>query len=217
MDADDAYAGAVGRFYSFYIERPRLGRLVGRAVWGSDFAPMYQSLEALRALPSGATVLDVACGAGFALGWIDPSRGLHYIGVDDSPAMLARARKRAGGFDNVDLRLANVELMPLPNGVAEVCLLYNALHCFRDPEAALNEVDRCLKPGGQLLGSMLVRGAVRRADRLFEADANRGGTTLGPGGTSDDLQRWLHDRFTGVEVTTDGALAVFSAVAGSPG
>ncbi len=161
-------------------------------------------------------MLDVACGAGFALRWLDPSRGLHYIGVDDSPAMLARARKKAAGFDDVDLRLAKAESMPLPDGVAEVCLLYNALHCFRDPETALDEVDRCLKPGAQLLGSMLVRGAVRRADRLFDADANRGGTTLGPGGTIDDLRRWLHGRFTAVEVTTDGALAVFRAVAASP-
>jgi len=208
---DDPYSGAVGRFYSFYIERPRLGRVVGRALWGSDFGPMYRSLDGLRHLRCGASVLDAACGAGIVLRWLDPSRRPRYVGVDSSPAMLERARQVANrrGFSDVQLHLAGVESMPLGDACADVCLLYNALHCFRDPEAALDSVLRCAKPGGLVLGSMLVRGAVARADRLMEADADRGGSTMGAGGTSDDLRRWLEARLVGTEITVGGALAVF--------
>ncbi|MDQ4072086.1 MAG: class I SAM-dependent methyltransferase [Actinomycetota bacterium] len=149
MDGGDAYGGAVGSFYSFYIERPRLGRLVGRALWGSDFRLMYRSLEGLGHLPWGATVLDAACGAGLVFSWLDPSRRPRYVGVDDSPAMLERARRRARrlGFADVEFHLSNVESLPLPDAVADVCLLYNALHCFRHPQAALDEILRCAKPG----------------------------------------------------------------------
>jgi len=172
-------------------------------------------LERLRDLPSGTTVLDVACGADLALGWVEPSRRIRYIGVDSSSAMLDRASRKARrrGFDTVELHLADVESMPVPDAVADVCLLYNALHCFPEPEAALDEVVRCLEPGPQVLGSMLVRGAVRRADRLLEADAARGGTTIGPGGTIEDLRGWLDRRFRDVDVAGAGALAVFRGVA----
>ncbi|MDQ4130456.1 MAG: hypothetical protein M3133_05625 [Actinomycetota bacterium] len=60
-----------------------------------------------------------------------------------------------------------------------------------------------------VLGSMLVRGAAARADRLMDADVSRGGTTMGPGGTSEDLERWLGARLVGVELAASGALAVF--------
>lgn len=209
MDDRDAYAGWLGRFYSFYIERPTLARVVGRAIWASDFGPMYQSLGAARHLPAGATVLDVACGAGLAFRWLDPSRPIRYIGVDNSPSMLERARRaaRRRGFSHVELHLAEAESMPLPDGVADVGLLYNALHCVRNPVAVLDEVVRCLGRGAVLHGSMLVRGAVGRVDRLIDADADGG--IMGPGGTATDLRAWLEARLAGVEVGCFGALAVF--------
>ncbi len=107
----------------------------------------------------------------------------------------------------MEFHLAEVEAMPLPGAVADVCLLYNALHCFPDSEAALDEVVRCVKPGATVLGSMLVRGAVARADRLLEANA--AAAVMGPGGTKEDLQRWLGGRLVGAEITALGALAVF--------
>ncbi len=212
MERGDAYAGAVGRFYCFYIERPALAAVVGRALWGSDFSPMYRSLEELCQLPGGVTVLDIACGGGLALRWLDPGRGLRYIGGDTSPAMLSRAERTARRlrFSNRAFRLADAERVPLPDATADVCLLYNALHCLRNPQAVLDEAVRCLKPGSKVMGSMLVRRAVARADRLFEADAARGGSTMGPGGTRDDLRCWLQSRFTNVELTGRRAMAVFS-------
>lgn len=210
MHSTDPYAGAAGRFYSFYIARRRLGRLVGRALWASDFRPLYRQLDGLRELSPGVVLLDVACGAGLALRWLDPAAGVRYIGVDASPAMLRRARRQARrrGHDHVELHLADAALMPLPDAAADVGLLCNALHCVADPEAVLGEMVRCLKPGAAVIGSMLVRGNETRADRLMDAD------TLGltdSGGSDADLRGWLGAHLLDVQVQTTDALACFTA------
>lgn len=187
----DPYAGLVGRWYSFYIRHPWLACRVGSAMWGSDFAPMYQRLARLAELPAGVTVLDAACGAGLALHWLDPSAVARYTGVDASPSMLARARGVAArrGLRKVTFELADIADIPFGDGTADVCLLFNALHCVPDPPGAVAEVTRCLTPGGRLIGSMLIRGGSPRADRLLAREAGRSNGTAGPGGTLDDLER----------------------------
>ena len=211
MAPGDPYAGAVGRFYSFYIARPALAGPIGRLLWDSDFAPMYRSLAHLRALPSGATVLDVACGAGLALRWLHPH--VHYVGIDASAAMIERARRvaRRRGFTDATITEGDAEALPFPDSVANVALLYNALHCVPHPESVLRETVRCLAPGGRLLGSMLVRGASSRVDRLMARD--RDSTMMGPGGTSADLAAWLSQSLHHVRVNVHNALAVYDGIA----
>lgn len=210
MDERDPYAGATGRFYSFYIGRPRLARIVGKALWGSDFRPLYRELAGLRTLGDGSVVLDVACGAGLALRWLDPARAVRYIGVDSSPAMLVRAASEAQrrGYRDVVLHRADAADMPLAAATADIGLVFNALHCVPQPQAVLAEMVRCLKPGAPVVGSMLVRDAVTRADRLLDADAS--GLT-GPGGTDVSLRGWLEDQLVDVQLHTTDALACFRA------
>jgi SAM-dependent methyltransferase len=185
--------------------------VVGRLVWGFSPSGLYASLRRLAALEPGSTVLDAPCGAGLALRYLRPEAGHRYVGVDNSPAMLARARRSAQrrGLQRAELHLADIERIPLADGAADVGLLYNGLHCFRRPEAALREVVRCLRPGAPLLGSMLVRGGARRADAAIQREAAKPDGMLGPGGTAADLRRWLEA--AGVRVERDGALAVFDA------
>lgn len=211
MARADPYAGALGRFYSFYIARPALARPLGRVLWRSDFAPMYASLAQLRALPAGVAVLDVACGAGLALRWLDPS--VHYLGIDASAAMLARSQRtaRRRGFADARFTEGDAEALPFADAAAGVALLYNALHCVAHPEAVLQETVRCLTPGGRLLGSMLLRGVSPRVDRLMDRD--RDSTVMGPGGTRGDLEAWLTQRLQGVRLDVHGAMAVFQALA----
>ena len=214
MTEGDNYAGLLGRFYSFYIERPPLGRIVGRVVWDSDFAPMYRSLERLGDLPKGTVVLDAPCGAGLALRWLEPARTARYVGIDNSPSMIERARRAAvrRGFASFELHLADIASIPLPDRTVDVCLVYNGLQALPDPAAALVELVRCLKHEGRMVGSTLVRQARDRADRILERESARPGGMMGPGGTTADLEQWLHDAGLGaVEVVTGGALAVFSA------
>jgi len=78
--------------------------------------------------------------------------------------------------------------------------------------AALVELARCLRHEGRMVGSTLVRHARDRADRILERESARPGGMMGPGGTTADLEQWLHDAgLGGVEMVTGGALAVFSA------
>ncbi len=188
--------------------------MVGRLVWGFGTSGFYASLRRLAALEPGWTVLDVPCGAGLALRYLRADAGHRYVGVDSSPAMIDRACRaaRRRGFAGAELHLADVERIPLADAAADVGLLYNGLHCFPRPEAALREVVRCLRPGSELLGSMLVRGGARRADALMERQAAKPGGMLGPGGTEADLRAWLRAAgLADVRVESDGALAVFDA------
>lgn len=205
----DDYAGLKGRFYRGYIRRPAVGRLVGAALWGSDFRPLYRSLESLASLPERTTVLDAACGAGLALEWLDPRRRHSYVGIDLSPSMLARARAVASerGFDHVDLRLGDITAIPLADGAADVALCFNALHCVAEPQTVVDELARCLAAGGLALGTSLVWAGSSRADRLLRLDA-----TMGPGGTLADLDSWLRNAgLRNIEVEASGAMATFRA------
>lgn len=207
--AEDAYAGAQGRFYRSYIRHPAVARVVGSLLWGSDFRPLYRHLERLRHLPPGTTVVDAACGAGLTLGWLDPARGHRYVGVDLSPTMLAHTRRVGArrGFTRLETHQGDIASIPLADGEADVGLCYNAVHCLADPQAAINEVVRCLAPGGELLGSSLVRGGSARADRLLSMDPS-----MGPGGSRHDLRRWLErSGLHAVEVQASKAMATFSA------
>lgn len=110
---------------------------------------MYECLARLADLPAGVTVLDIACGAGLPLHWLNPSAVDRYVGVDASPSMLARVRAVADsrGFRNATFKLADITDIPIGDGAADVCLLFNVLHCVPDPPAAVSEVTRCLAPG----------------------------------------------------------------------
>jgi ubiquinone/menaquinone biosynthesis C-methylase UbiE len=160
-------------------------------------------------LPQRTTVVDAACGAGLCLEWLDPTRHHHYVGVDLSPSMLEEASRVATsrGFTDVTLHLGDVTSLPLADGQAQVGLTYNALHCLPDPQAAVDELARCVALGGTVLGSTLVQGGSTRADRILAAD-----TTMGPGGTANDLEDWLVEAgLENIQLEASGAMVVFAA------
>ncbi|MFL5823246.1 MAG: class I SAM-dependent methyltransferase, partial [Solirubrobacteraceae bacterium] len=92
----NACAGPLGAFYDWWIERERVARIVGRAMWGIETAPMYASMrEALAEVPDGAMVIDVPCGGGVAFRALRPDQNIRYLAVDLDDEMLARARRRS--------------------------------------------------------------------------------------------------------------------------
>jgi SAM-dependent methyltransferase len=180
-------AGPFGAVYDFYIERPRLARLVLGAMWGVDPAPFYRSLAAIREIPEDATVLDVPCGGGVAMRGLRPGQRVSWIGVDLEPAMLRRAERRAARFPNLRARFirADMSQLPLDDQLAHLCLSYGGLHCLSEPEACLSEMVRCLRPGGTLIGSTFVADGTRRQRRLLQAD------DFGRVPTAEELKSWL--------------------------
>lgn len=76
-----------------------------------------------------------------------------------SPAMLAVARRNLAAFDNVELREARGDALPLPDGSLDAVFGNMYLHHTPDPAAAIAELARVLRcpepaegrPGGRLV------------------------------------------------------------------
>jgi SAM-dependent methyltransferase len=204
------FASPFGAIYDFYMWHERVGRLVAWAIWGSDIRPYYASMDAIGKMPNGATIVDAPCGSGVALRALRPDQRVRYLGFDLSPAMVGRARRRADelGLDQVTLAEAHADALPVEDDDADLFLSYFGLHCFPDPAAALHEAARCLRPGGRLVGSTIVRGE-RELDRV-RVRPGRG--AFGPVGDDADLRRWLTEvGLRSIEVERYGVFAVFRA------
>jgi ubiquinone/menaquinone biosynthesis C-methylase UbiE len=207
-------AGPFGVFYDFYIERPWLAQLIGRAAWGVDIAPLYCSMAAIAELPDGATVLDVPCGGGVALRALRPGQRVRWIAVDLESKMLARferrARERGLTEDAGSLELVEADMcaLPLPAATADVCLAYSGLHMVGEPQAAIAELARCLKPGGELRGATFVAEGSRRQQLLLGQGVRAGHN--GPLVTAGELRSMLADAgVADVEVAPERGLANF--------
>ena len=108
--------------------------------------------EALAARP-GERILDVGCGPGFyareLLDEIGPSGSI--VAVDASPDMLALARQRCEGYGNVTFREGNAATLPVDDADFDAALCVQVMEYVPDPEGALREMHRALRPGGRVL------------------------------------------------------------------
>jgi SAM-dependent methyltransferase len=205
-------AGPFGVFYDFYIERPWLAQLIGRAAWGVEIAPLYRSMAALAELPDGATVLDVPCGGGVALRALRPGQRVRWIAVDLEPKMLARFARRQHGLaeeaGSLELVEADMRALPLADARAELCLSYSGLHMVEDPQRAVAEMARCLKPGGELLGATFVAAGSLRQRLLLGQGVRAGhnGPLVAAGELRDMLER---AGIADVEIAPERGLAIF--------
>jgi ubiquinone/menaquinone biosynthesis C-methylase UbiE len=108
-------------------------------------------LAALAALAeSGWTVGDLGCGTGQVSAALAPFVA-HVIAVDASAAMLQAAKKRLNRFDNVELRRGELEGLPIDDGRLDAATLMLVLHHLPEPERALGEIARVLKPRGRAI------------------------------------------------------------------
>src|SRR3954466_8200448 len=109
------FDGVFGRTYSYWMERPWLGRAVGLALWGGDSKFFYDSMRAIGQLPEGSVVADAPCGAGVAFAALSPHQRVRYLALDLSPIMLQQARQRACTIDLTQIEFVegDAERMPL--------------------------------------------------------------------------------------------------------
>jgi len=114
--------------------------------FGSTF-----SLQALVGLLDPDAVFgDLGCGTGPLCEIVAPCVG-RVIGVDNSATMLRLARQRLRAHPHVDLRRGQLEELPIEPATLDVATLMLVLHHLQEPQRAIEEAARCLKPGGRLL------------------------------------------------------------------
>lgn len=115
------------------------------------------AIAMMMALPP-TTVIDLGAGEGDVA--LPLARlGHRVIAIDSSPAMVRtlEAKARAGGLSRVEVRLGELEALPLPSNLGDVVLLSQTLHHTRRPEVALAEATRVARSGGRVVVLDLVR------------------------------------------------------------
>lgn len=99
---------------------------------------------------SGKTAADIGAGTGFLTeGLIN--KNLKVIAVDQSPAMLDEMKRRFQNNDLIDYRLGESENLPVDENTVDYAFANMYLHHVENPDLAIKEMARILKPGGKLV------------------------------------------------------------------
>ncbi len=96
----------------------------------------------------GQRVLEVACGPGVGLGYLERQAG-EIVGGDLTERLLQQAQRSMQGATPL-VRL-QAEALPLRAGSRDVIVCYEALYFFEDVDRFLKECRRVLAPQGRLL------------------------------------------------------------------
>jgi SAM-dependent methyltransferase len=97
-------------------------------------------------------VLEIGIGSGLNLPYYDPERVTRVLGLDPSPDMTRIAETAAGAvpFDVEFIGLPGEEI-PLDTDSVDTVLMTYTLCSIPDAQAALRQMARVLKPGGELV------------------------------------------------------------------
>jgi phosphatidylethanolamine/phosphatidyl-N-methylethanolamine N-methyltransferase len=100
----------------------------------------------------GGRILEVGVGTGISLP--DYSRSNRLFGIDISEPMLRKAQERVStlGLGNVEgLAVMDAADLSFPDASFDVIVAQYVITAVPDPEAALDEFARVLKPGGEIV------------------------------------------------------------------
>jgi SAM-dependent methyltransferase len=133
--------------------------------------------------PRDQRALDAGCGTGFQTA-ILLELGYETLGLDLSAGLLGEARRRCAGA-----RLVQGDLAALPCRDQTIDLVVSCgstLSFVDDPESAVREVTRVLRPGGRLFVEVEQRWSL---DLVWRLASSLTGDPLGYGATSAEARR----------------------------
>lgn len=99
-------------------------------------------------------ILELGCGTGQLTGPLS-RRGGEWIATDFSERMIAEGKKRSK-WKNVKFEVADATELRYEDDVFDLVLIANTLHIMPEPQKALREIRRVLKPDGLLIAPTFV-------------------------------------------------------------
>ncbi|MCG8635264.1 MAG: metalloregulator ArsR/SmtB family transcription factor [Desulfobacterales bacterium] len=146
---------------------------------------------------SGSTIADLGCGTGELLLLLHQDDSNHLIGVDSSPEMLEQAKLKLYNAKSLELRLGEVEYLPMKDQEIDTVIMSMVLYHIIEPEKALKEIFRVLKPGGAFILADFEKHDQEKIKEVI------GGAWLGF--EAGKLQEWLRDAgFEDIKFTRHG-------------
>lgn len=112
-------------------------------------------------------VLELATGPGVLAKRIAPVTE-RMLATDYSAGMIAEAKKGACP-KNLRFEVADALSLPYADASFDAVIIVNALHLLPEPERALREIARVLRPDGILIAPNFVKKRERFVDRCWEA------------------------------------------------
>ena len=166
----DAYSAAAGESHTkhpFPVGR-RFAESVGYPLELLDDMPSVSvdafsgvsNVSVFAEIPAEATVFDLGCGSGLdslvAARRTGPKGKV--IGVDFSKAMLERANRALAeiGTDNVKLRLADAERLPIRVGSIDIALVNGIFNLNPARQTIFSELARVVRQGGLVYAAELI-------------------------------------------------------------
>jgi SAM-dependent methyltransferase len=129
----------------------RVGELWGGSEYDNivpHFAPIYDELVERLAPIDRERFLDVACGTG-EIAMRAARRGAQVTGLDVAPAMLERARAKAGALP-IQFDLGDAQALPYEDSSVDVVGSNFGVIFAPDRDATARELARVCRPGGRL-------------------------------------------------------------------
>ena len=139
-----------------YVAPGRRGWQADQPHWGNFSVPESQ----LHVLPdvTGLDAIDLGCGTGYLSAWL-ARLGARPVGIDNSEAQLATARRLQDEFDlHFPLIHGNAENVPLPDASFDLAISEYGASIWADPYRWIPEAARLLRPDGHLI--FLVNGTI---------------------------------------------------------
>jgi ubiquinone/menaquinone biosynthesis C-methylase UbiE len=121
-----------------------------------------RALIALAGAAPGARVLEVGCGAGHVLERFGETAR---VGVDLSPTMLGRSRRRLG--EDAALAQATADKLPFADGAFDVVVCTEVLEHVPDPVAVVAELARVVRAEGRVVVSIPNEASIDRVKRVL--------------------------------------------------
>ncbi len=120
--------------------------------WNTSFTlyliTLLGNVYPLLDLKKDDVLIDSGCGYAWTTEWFHRS-GVDVIGVDICRTYLEIGIERMGA-SRPHLVVADVENLPIRDGIADAVMAYESFHHLPNRQAAMRSYDRALKPGGRV-------------------------------------------------------------------